>query len=140
MELRQEAPNLLYFTTTQITTHFCHIMSLSGKKTAQQHKTIETTDIMLQMVASGRGITALPRWLVEDSQKRFGLKAVPIGPGGIWKEISAGIRDQDSTTGRYKVPFRNERNGTTYPYCRSYTTVSGEVSTGINYSCHLVKI
>ncbi len=64
----------------------------------QQHKTIETTDIMLQMVASGRGITALPRWLVEDSQKRFELKTVPIGPGGIWKEISAGIRDQDSTT------------------------------------------
>jgi len=64
----------------------------------QQHKTIETTDIMLQMVASGRGITALPRWLVEDSQKRFGLKAVPIGLCGIWKEISAGIRDQDSTT------------------------------------------
>jgi LysR family transcriptional regulator for metE and metH len=64
----------------------------------QHHKTIETTDIILQMVASGRGITALPRWLVEDSQERFGLKAVPIGPGGIWKEISAGIRDQDSTT------------------------------------------
>jgi len=64
----------------------------------QQHKTIETTDIMLQMVASGRGITALPRWLVEDSHKRFGLKTVPIGPGGIWKKISAGIRDQDSTT------------------------------------------
>ncbi len=64
----------------------------------QHHKTIETTDIILQMVASGRGITALPRWLVEDSQEKFGLKAVPIGPGGIWKEISAGIRDQDSTT------------------------------------------
>ena len=63
----------------------------------QQHKTIETTDIMLQMVASGRGITALPRWLVEESQKRFGLKAVSIGPAGIWKEISVGIRDQDST-------------------------------------------
>ncbi len=64
----------------------------------QHHKTIETTDIILQMVASGRGITALPRWLVEDSQEKFGLKAVPIGPGGIWKEISAGIREQDSTT------------------------------------------
>ncbi len=64
----------------------------------QQHRIIETTDIMLQMVASGRGVTALPRWLVEDSQKRFELKAVPIGPDGIWKEISAGIRDQDSTT------------------------------------------
>jgi LysR family transcriptional regulator for metE and metH len=64
----------------------------------QQHKTIETTDIMLQMVAAGRGVTALPRWLVEESQKRFGLKAISIGPGGIWKEISVGIRDQDSTT------------------------------------------
>lgn len=64
----------------------------------QQHKTIETTDIMLQMVASGRGITALPRWLVEESQKRFGLKAVSIGPDGIWKEICVGIRDQDNTT------------------------------------------
>ncbi len=53
---------------------------------------------MLQMVASGRGITALPRWLVEESQKRFGLKAVSIGPDGIFKEISVGIRDQDSTT------------------------------------------
>jgi len=64
----------------------------------QQHKTIETTDIMLQMVASGRGITALPRWLVEESQERFGLKAISIGRAGIWKEISVGIRDQDSTT------------------------------------------
>ena len=63
----------------------------------QQHKTIETTEIMLQMVASGRGITALPRWLVEESQKRFRLTAVSIRPDGIWKEISVGIRDQDST-------------------------------------------
>jgi LysR family transcriptional regulator for metE and metH len=64
----------------------------------QQHKIIETTDIMLQMVASGRGITALPRWLVEESQNRFKLKTVSIGPEGIWKEISVGIRDQDRTT------------------------------------------
>ena len=31
-----------------------------------RHKTIETTDIMLQMVASGRGVAALPRWLVDE--------------------------------------------------------------------------
>src|SRR5690606_25266823 len=30
------------------------------------HKTIETTDIILQMVASGRGVAALPRWLVNE--------------------------------------------------------------------------
>ena len=70
---------------------------IPAKCRPQQHKTIETTDIMLQMVAAGRGITALPRWLVEESQKRLGLKAISIGPEGIWKEISVGIRDQDST-------------------------------------------
>ena len=32
----------------------------------KRHKPIETTDIMLQMVASGRGVAALPRWLVNE--------------------------------------------------------------------------
>ncbi|MBY8447379.1 LysR substrate-binding domain-containing protein, partial [Klebsiella pneumoniae] len=34
--------------------------------TPKRHKTIETTDIMVQMVASGRGVAALPRWLVDE--------------------------------------------------------------------------
>lgn len=47
--------------------------------------------------------------------------------------------DQDSATGRYKVPFRNERNGTIYPYARLYTDVSGTIATGINFSGRLGK-
>lgn len=47
--------------------------------------------------------------------------------------------DQDSTVGRYKVPFRNERNGTVYPYTRVYTDVSGTIATGINFSAYLGK-
>ncbi len=38
--------------------------------TPRRHKTIETTDIMLQMVESGRGVAALPRWLVEEYAAR----------------------------------------------------------------------
>src|SRR3954470_1007228 len=34
--------------------------------TPRRQKAIETTDIMLQMVASGRGVAALPRWLAEE--------------------------------------------------------------------------
>jgi hypothetical protein len=45
--------------------------------------------------------------------------------------------DQDSTTGRYVVPFRTERNGTVYDQLRVYTTVSGTVGTGINYTAYL---
>ena len=47
--------------------------------------------------------------------------------------------DQDSETGRYIIPFRNERNGTKYRYVRIYTTVSGTVATGINFVAWLGK-
>ena len=56
-----------------------------------------------------------------------------LGAAGV---IAAGI---GSATGRYKVPFRNEQNGTVWQYVRSYTDVSGTVATGINYSSHLAK-
>lgn len=61
----------------------------------QVHKPIETTDIMLQMVASGRGVAALPRWLVEESQSRFAVVPVKLGKQGIAKQIYLGIREAD---------------------------------------------
>ena len=47
--------------------------------------------------------------------------------------------DQDSAIGRYKVPFRTEKNGTIFPYVREYCTCAGTVSTGINFSAYLSK-
>ena len=62
------------------------------------HKPIETTDIMLQMVASGRGVAALPRWLVEEYQTRFDVVPVKLGKHGIAKQIYLGIRETDVNT------------------------------------------
>lgn len=61
----------------------------------KQHKTIETTDIMLQMVASGRGVTALPKWLVTDYAPQLQLRTVRLGRDGIRKQIHLGIREAD---------------------------------------------
>jgi hypothetical protein len=47
--------------------------------------------------------------------------------------------DVDSTVGRYRVPFRTEKNGTVYRYVRAYTDVTGSIATGINYSARLEK-
>ncbi|WP_024539105.1 LysR family transcriptional regulator [Comamonas badia] len=58
----------------------------------RRHKTMETTDIMLQMVASGRGVTALPRWLVDEYAETLGIAAVRLGPHGIAKQIHLGMR------------------------------------------------
>jgi len=61
----------------------------------KRHKTIETTDIMLQMVASGRGVAALPRWLVQEYARRMPIVAVRLGPRGIAKQIFLGVREAD---------------------------------------------
>nr|WP_060984079.1 LysR family transcriptional regulator [uncultured Acidovorax sp.] len=61
----------------------------------RRHKTIETTDIMLQMVASGRGVAALPRWLVEEYADKLAVMPVPLGPRGVAKQIFLGLREAD---------------------------------------------
>lgn len=60
-----------------------------------RHKTIETTDIMVQMVASGRGVAALPRWLVQEYAEKMNVVAVRLGPKGIAKQIYLGAREAD---------------------------------------------
>lgn len=59
----------------------------------RRHKTIETTDIMVQMVASGRGVAALPRWLAAEYAERMPVTAVRLGKQGIAKQIFLGARE-----------------------------------------------
>lgn len=63
-----------------------------------RHKTIETTDIMLQMVASGRGVAALPRWLVQQYSERLDVQPVQMGAQGCPKQIHLGVRSEDLQT------------------------------------------
>lgn len=62
----------------------------------KRHKPIETTDIMLQMVASGRGVAALPRWLVEEYADKLDVTAVRLGRQGVHKQIFLGIRKREA--------------------------------------------
>ncbi|MCG7405154.1 MULTISPECIES: LysR family transcriptional regulator [Caballeronia] len=61
----------------------------------RRHKTIETTDIMMQMVASARGVAALPRWLAEEYADRMPLAVLKLGRKGIAKKIYLGTREAD---------------------------------------------
>jgi len=63
----------------------------------RRHKTIETTDILMQMVASGRGVTALPRWLLQD-YPALDLVPVRLGRSGLSKQIFLGAREADLGT------------------------------------------
>jgi len=81
--------------------------------TPRRHKTIETTDIMLQMVASDRGVAALPRWLADEYADRMPVTSVKLGRDGIAKQIFLGTRDVDASIDylRSFVEFARGANG-----------------------------
>jgi LysR family transcriptional regulator for metE and metH len=62
----------------------------------KRHKVIETTDIMLQMVACDRGVAALPGWLVTEYQEKIEVVPVRLGRHGIAKQIFLGVRSSDA--------------------------------------------
>lgn len=66
-----------------------------AKCAVRKHKIIETTEIMLQMVAAGRGVCALPGWLVDEYARELPITSVRLGPLGISKHINLGIREND---------------------------------------------
>lgn len=61
-------------------------------------KVIETTDIMLRMVAAGRGVTVLPDWLIEEYRATLPIRSLRLGEAGIAKSIHIGRRDGDAAT------------------------------------------
>jgi len=76
----------------------------------RRHKIIETTDIMLQMVASNRGVGALPRWLVEEYAGKIDVVAVRLGPTGVAKQIYLGARKSDVEIDYLKAFIEEARN------------------------------
>jgi LysR family transcriptional regulator, regulator for metE and metH len=77
---------------------FTHFLTPAGVMPLA-HKTIESTDLILQLVASGRGVAALPRWLVEEYASRVSIVPVRLGREGIPKQIHLGYRTTDASSG-----------------------------------------
>jgi len=73
---------------------FTHFLSPAGR-TVRQQKEVETTEMMLQMVACGRGVAALPRWLVADFAAKYPVHGVRLGKKGVAKQIFLEVRKQD---------------------------------------------
>jgi LysR family transcriptional regulator for metE and metH len=76
----------------------------------KKHKNIEATDIMLQLVAAGRGVAALPHWLVNEYADKMAIQAVRLGKAGVSKSIYLGLRDDDQGI-EYIKAFVNQAEG-----------------------------
>lgn len=60
----------------------------------KQHREIETTEIILQMVAAGRGVSALPKWLIDEAKESELLTYRSLGKTGLNKTLYLGRRKE----------------------------------------------
>ncbi len=60
-------------------------------------RTAELTPMIVQLVASGRGVAALPSWALDEYKNLPGLRICRLG-GGIWRTLQAGNRAEDAET------------------------------------------
>ncbi|MEJ1990543.1 MAG: LysR family transcriptional regulator [Maritimibacter sp.] len=62
----------------------------------QAMRAVELTEVILMLVAAGRGVTVLPDWVLRDYRGRPDYVVKPITEGGISKRMYAGIREEDA--------------------------------------------
>lgn len=68
---------------------------LPAECSPRQHKTVEATEMMLQIVAANRGVATLPQWLVAEYAGQLPVAPVRLGRRGIHKHIHLGTRDTE---------------------------------------------
>lgn len=77
----------------------------------KRHKTLEATEMILQMVAANRGVTTLPQWLVQEYAQTMPLVPVRLGAEGIHKHIHLGRRVGDIDDGHLSLFVELARSG-----------------------------
>lgn len=70
-------------------THFLDPVDVEPKSI----RTAELTPMMVQLVASGRGVAALPNWALTEYLENDTIVARKLGESGVWATLYAAIRE-----------------------------------------------
>ena len=76
-------------------------------------RTSELTVMIMQLVASGRGVSALPNWAIHQYIEQDYIKARPLGEKGVWCTLYAAIRE-DQKDADFMVDFLNTAKEITF--------------------------
>ena len=68
-----------------------------GNVLPKRHRSVETTDMMLQLVAAERGVSAVPDWLLRQEGAALPIRAARFGAEGLAKSIHLGVRRGEET-------------------------------------------
>lgn len=74
---------------------FTAFLDPAGIRPAQL-QTAELTTVMVQQVASGRGVCCLPNWALRDYLARGLVVARSLGEDGVWPNLSAAVRSEQA--------------------------------------------
>lgn len=73
--------------------YFLHPANISPAKV----RTAELTIMIIQLVASGRGVCALPNWGVSEYLEKGYVVARSLGDDGVWANLYAAVREEQAT-------------------------------------------
>ena len=81
---------------------FSHFLGPAGMRPAAVRE-IELTDVILLLVASGRGVAVLPDWVLAREADNPDIRTLRLGRNGVTRRVYAAIRDEDRP-----LPFMQE--------------------------------
>lgn len=64
----------------------------------KEHRRVEDTEMMLQLVAAGRGVSAIPDWLLYEEGRDLPIRGARLGEGGLPMALYMGVRREDAGT------------------------------------------
>ncbi|MFA5520470.1 MAG: LysR family transcriptional regulator [Castellaniella sp.] len=73
---------------------FAHFLDEAGVEPAALRQA-ELTPVILQLVASQRGVAALPSWALAEHGDPESLQQCRLGPQGVWRTLFAALRSED---------------------------------------------
>lgn len=73
---------------------FTHFLTPAGVTPARRRE-VELTEVMLLLVASGRGVAVLPDWVLRPHLANPELRLLPLGRGGVRRRLFAALRSDD---------------------------------------------
>lgn len=90
-------------------------------------RTAELTAMILQLVASGRGVAALPNWVLTEYLDKEYVVARPLGEEGLWGTVYAAIRKSDLELA-YMQAFLKQAKSVAFRVLKDIESVTAPVS------------
>ena len=88
-------------------------------------RTAELTPMMVQLVASGRGVASLPNWTLAEYTLSDTIVAKHLGEKGQWATLYAAIRE-DQWDAPYMADFLNTANETCFAFLKGIKAVQDD--------------